>query len=160
MNGIRVQDEEASPQAGAYDTFKAPIATLLESLEEDNDLTPHDIAQAYSLFYTRIKSLVTVSPDATPLTYPALEFLQSHTGEVVMCIKRDVRRALEDNIAMGEESNLDAAGNVWYPSVVTDDKFRYLKEMVEVSHGALQVVSSFFAFHSLSSLLSGESYSM
>lgn len=160
MDGINVQDEKTSPQAGAYNTFKAPIATLLESLEEENDLTPHDIAQAYSSLYTRIKSLGTVLSDATPLACPALEFLQSHAGEISICIRRDVRRALEDNIAMGEESNRDAAGNVWYPSVVTDDKFRYLKEMVEVSHSALQVVSSFFAFHSLSSLLSGESYSM
>ncbi|KAI0086959.1 hypothetical protein BDY19DRAFT_957657 [Irpex rosettiformis] len=149
-------DESQQVIGVAHDTFKAPVSTLLESLEEDNEITPHDLTEAYSLIYSRIKSLAPSLSDAAPTTRlpDPFQFLRQHTQEVALCVKRDIERVLEDCITDEEEFNRDAGGIIWYPSIVTDDKFRYLKESVDVSHSALQVVSSFFAFYSLSSLFS------
>ena len=154
-HGHEQEQLENTLHSMSLDVFKAPIGTLLECLQENTDVTLHDQIQAYSLFYARIKSFAAILSDATPNTCSTLQLLQLRAQEITLCVKRDIQRILEDRITAEEDSNRDAGGRVWYPGIVTNDRFRYLRGSVAVSYGAIQVVSCFLSFRSLSSLFSG-----
>lgn len=150
------EDEKNAANALMY--FDAPIATLLESIEDfaSDHIFIHDVAQAYSIFCLQIKAIAKSIYNNTH-EIPALHLIKQHAGSIVQCLRRDIRRSLVDPFP-----ELRRSGNSIPDSValstqeVSEEEMKYAVDLSIVCHYALQLLSDIFKFPVLSSLFSGE----
>ncbi|KAI0917111.1 hypothetical protein AcW1_007609 [Taiwanofungus camphoratus] len=148
------EDEKNAANALMY--FDAPIATLLESIEDfaSDHIFIHDVAQAYSIFCLQIKAIAKSIYNNTH-EIPALHLIKQHAGSIVQCLRRDIRRSLVDPFP-----ELRRSGNSIPDSValstqeVSEEEMKYAVDLSIVCHYALQLLSDIFKFPVLSSLFS------
>ena len=152
-------DAPTSPEALDVDTFfKSPILTLSESLEDvDADhISNHDVLEAYAILSNRIKQTAHFLGEARK-EYSALNFFSKHTGPVVQCLRRDIKRALIDPLPKPSTPHETIPQSIEFltkePSASTR---KQITEHPAICYAALGIVSNIFKFSTLSSLFAGK----
>lgn len=135
--------------------FVSPLETLLGSLENpDDDITVHDIIDAYSLFSSRLRSQIRTflrggEENSTPFTP-----IRDASSQLMQVLRRDVRRVLID--PSYEYARLTSCDESYSMSQSIDRRWlQFAKDLALLSHSALRLVSEIFAFPSFLSLFPG-----
>ncbi|KAF8628189.1 hypothetical protein AX15_004051 [Amanita polypyramis BW_CC] len=137
--------------------FTSPLNTLLESLHDPdcNQVTIHDIMEAYCCFSDRIRTTAK-SFVHTERIYAALKILEEHSVELVQVLRRDLRRALSDPPLHSQHSfNL-------YPHNIShgfsDDDAQHILDSAKLAQHALCLISDICIFRPLYSLFSASAF--
>ncbi|KAH9841456.1 uncharacterized protein C8Q71DRAFT_700943 [Rhodofomes roseus] len=113
--------------------LKAPILTLLASLEDDERsiISLHDVMDAYYTFCGRVKRISDVL-SRSPSNVAALRFVEQHSVSIVKCLRRDVRRALVEPL-------LPASQDVFADYHVRFDKPRRRDEDMKIATDTVSI---------------------
>ena len=132
--------------------FSSPLNTLLESLHDPdcNQVTLHDIMEAYDCFSGRIRSV------ATPLmqveiTHAALKIIGECSSELTQVLKRDLRRAFAGSTSQSQQS-FDMYS---YGSSHTEFNAHFALDLARLAQQALCLISDICIFRALYTLFSG-----
>lgn len=127
--------------------FKSPLLTLLASLDDftSDNTTPHDICDAYSTLYLRIRGISSSLLQSTANT-PILKPISEYSSALARCLQRDIRRALDDPLASSPHVR-DATG-------LSEEAARFAHDMAMLSQYAIQVAAVICRFPALTSLFS------
>jgi len=92
-------DTVSSPPDKAPDSrvqlFTAPLTTLIQSLEQSNEIHTHDLIEAYHVLHARIRSKLHDVTLQTQIENPFREIAQ-HAKSVALALRRDISRAIPD----------------------------------------------------------------
>lgn len=132
--------------------FSSPLNTLLESLHDPdcNQITLHDIMEAYDCFSHRIRSV------ATPLmqvetTHAALKIIGECSSELTQVLKRDLHRAFSGSTSQSQQSfNMYS-----YGSSCTESNSHFALDLARLAQQALCLISDICIFRALYTLFSG-----
>ncbi|KAJ6621851.1 hypothetical protein B0H10DRAFT_1945109 [Mycena sp. CBHHK59/15] len=127
----------------------SPVETLLESTSFDaDDISFHDLTEAYNTFSNRIRSQIRAILDAKSL-HPALTPLKEHAPQITEALRRDLRRARDDPSSFTRSF----AGNS-STTEVDEEEIRVSRDLSLLSHQALRCLSDIFSFPPLYSIFS------
>lgn len=132
--------------------FMSPAETLLESLGLNaDDISFHDLIEAYNTFSARIKSqarsiLIAAEP------HPALVSLREHSHQLVQALLRDLKRAQEHPMANIRGSFAD---NSFQTSAeLNDEEVRVARDLASLNLHVLRFLSNIFSVPPLHSIFS------
>ncbi|KAJ7643990.1 hypothetical protein FB45DRAFT_285364 [Roridomyces roridus] len=124
--------------------FMAPAETLMESLGPNvDDISCHDLTEAYNAFSNRIKSQIRVIL-SVPEPQPALVSLQEHSHRIVQALRRDMKRTRQD----------PAANTSFQSNSSQEEEIRVARDFALLNHHVLCFVSDIFSFPPLYSIFS------
>ncbi|KAJ6508524.1 hypothetical protein C8R45DRAFT_1089693 [Mycena sanguinolenta] len=128
--------------------FMSPAATLLESAGlHSDDISLHDLIEAYNTFSLRIQSQIRVILKATS-TPPALVSLKEFSRQLSEALRRDLKRAREET-AMSRRTSFA----VQTPQL-DEDEIRAARDVALLSQQVLRFLSDIFSFPPLHSIFS------
>lgn len=142
--------------------FRSPIATLLESLEDQYQerLSLHDISQAYNVLCHRVRK---VADHLTTVCNPvphALAYLRDHSTSLTSCIRRDLSYAFTRVIPDSPPYDASIPDSVPPPrSDPQDEDLKHAEDSSYLCKFCLTVVCTILKFPALSSLFAREDLS-
>lgn len=101
-----LQHSTLPPEALSPNFLQSPISVLLQSLYDtlSDEISLHDLSQAYSTLCERIKTLSAVLVDST-VRPPALETLYQHSPQIYRSLRRDISRLRQNPLPQLPERN-------------------------------------------------------
>ncbi|KAJ7245028.1 hypothetical protein B0H12DRAFT_1128337 [Mycena haematopus] len=133
--------------------FMSPAKTLLESTDPNtDDISLHDLIEAYNTFSLRIQSQIRAILKATS-TPPALVSLEECSGRLSEALRRDLKRTREETAIHSRRTSF-AQGSFQPSPELDEDEIRAAREMALLSHQVLRFLSNIFSFPLLYSIFS------
>jgi|ERR1700722_929741 len=135
------------------DYLTSPINTLLESLDDSNRISFHDLLDAYHTLATRIRRQIHViaSSDSPLLALTPLKF---HSTNVLRAFRRDIRQVVLDPLSGTVPPTLFAneSSSTLGCRIGQVEMTRHMKDRVSLCHHTLRVISLIFKFSALQTI--------
>ncbi|KAJ3552100.1 hypothetical protein NM688_g4332 [Phlebia brevispora] len=151
-----LDEHEREPATSSLDDYlKSPIATLLESVEDESleRVSRCDMIQAYSLLSARIKNLSSALKNDDERT-KAVQYLTENASKIFECLTRDIQRTFNPFNLTAERSE----GSPSSPDeTLLQDKLSGVRENSALAQHALVLVAEISAVPECSSLLNDDS---
>lgn len=151
-----IQDTTALASAKSRRLLVSPITTLLKSLEDTDDISLHDVIQAYSTFHQRLRLISPFIEDHDTCSHVFEEF-QKHAPQIARCLQRDIQYALHDPFPDTPElrdGHIPDSMASTTPDL-SDEDMKYAEDASCVSQHALLLCSTIFYFPRLCGYFEG-----
>ena len=123
--------------------LQSPLTTLIKSTDDTaDDISLHDLLQAYGTLCDRLKLLATLANDAVDV--PALNPLRHNAPKIAACLQRDFKRALQDPFPHAPEQRGGQIPESFASSTPehSDEDMQYAQDLSHVSQHALLLFST------------------
>ncbi|KAF7365033.1 GLOBIN domain-containing protein [Mycena venus] len=131
--------------------FMSPAETLLESTGPNgDDISLHDLIEAYNTFSLRIRAQIRAILNADPPP-PALISLQECSHEIGEVLRRDLKRTRDEPSFQSRHTSF--AQNS-FQSELDEEEMRVARDLALLSHQVLRFLSDILSFPPLYSIFS------
>ncbi|KAJ7195440.1 hypothetical protein GGX14DRAFT_474749 [Mycena pura] len=133
--------------------FMSPVTTVLESAGQGaNDISVHDLIEAYNMISNRIRSQIRVIlADEAPR--PALVPLQECSRQLGEALRRDLKRVREEPFFDARRTS-SIEGSFQRSISMNEEETRVSRDLALLAHQVLRLISEIFAFSPLYSIFS------
>jgi hypothetical protein len=140
--------------------FMSPAETLLESTGPNaDDISFHDLIEAYNTFSLRIRSQIRVILKNAGTPPPALISLKECADQMSEALRRDLKRTREEPSSNSRRTSFAQDSLQTIPEI-DEEEIRAARDLALLSQQVLRFLSDIFSFPPLYSIFSSTSTSM